>query len=373
MSEREPLLRIEVLSASRLWIIGTVVATVVGGTYGLQRLVLRLARDQQPDVFATVGTQAVPWYAWALLLPAIARVCARYPVSVDRPQRWLMQYLAAGVVASVVHTALCVVPIGLISDWTTVNLPLWVGFQQLLLNRGVSAFVEFALIAAVLQAVTFHQQSLAHAQATRALERLVTETELRALRMQLEPHFLFNTLNAIGAYVRAEPAMAESMIRHLSTVLRAVLDGDRKATSTVSEEMELVRCYLAIHEARMGARLAVRIAMSPDAERASIPTLLLQPLVENAIVHGAARRPGNVAIEVSADRDGDRVRLLVVDRGARHTDATAQTTSSGIGLANTRARLEHLYGADHRLYVNMDDDATRVAIEIPYTMTEQAA
>lgn len=352
----------------RLVGVGFAIALLVGGSYGVQRVLLRLARDQAPDVVSTMGAQLVPWLVWACLLPLIARFCVRVPLEFRVAS--VGTYVAAGVVASVGHAALSVVPIGLVTSWTVVNLPLWVGVQQLIANRSVVGVVEFVLIIALLHAVLFHERSGREADARRLLERSLVDAELRALRMQLEPHFLFNTLNAIAAYVRAEPATAESMLRHLSTVLRAVLDSGQQAMSSVTDELALVRAYLAIHQVRMGARLSVRIDEDPRAADIEIPTLLLQPLVENAIVHGAARRPGAVSVQVSVRMaaSGDALTLIVEDHGAV-VPASGQTgvrptASTGIGLANTRARLEHVYGEAQRLDTDFRDTGTIVKITL---------
>lgn len=352
----------------RLVGVGFAIALLVGGSYGVQRVLLRLARDQAPDVVSTMGAQLVPWLVWACLLPLIARFCVRVPLEFRVAS--VGTYVSAGVVASVGHAALSVVPIGLVTSWTVVNLPLWVGLQQLIANRSVVGVVEFVLIIALLHAVLFHERSGREADARRLLERSLVDAELRALRMQLEPHFLFNTLNAIAAYVRAEPATAESMLRHLSTVLRAVLESGQQAMSSVTDELALVRAYLAIHQVRMGARLSVRIDEDPRAADIEIPTLLLQPLVENAIVHGAARRPGAVSVQVSVRMaaSGDALTLIVEDHGAV-VPASGQagvrpTASTGIGLANTRARLEHVYGEAQRLDTDFRDTGTIVKITL---------
>jgi two-component system, LytTR family, sensor kinase len=351
------------MTSGRLWRWGFALATLIGGISGAQRLLIRWVRDQPLDVVSVVGAHLVPWYLWALLLPSLSAL-VRHRVTSQGLSAAIAWRLAAGsVVIAVAHTLLCVVPIGFVSAWTIVNRPLIVGAQQLLLNRGVTAWLECALLLSVLTALAYHERTLRHGLEVRALERSVADAELRALRMQLEPHFLFNTLNAIGAYIRSAPETAEAMLRHLSAVLRAVLDGGRAPVTTLEHEVELVRAYLAIHQVRMGERLQVDFVVPAEVLALRVPTLLLQPVVENAIVHGAARRPGPVRVQIGAVRCADRLQLTVVDSGRAAGASTHHT--SGVGLSNTRARLQHTFGNDHELQLTVTPEETRVMIAIP--------
>jgi LytS/YehU family sensor histidine kinase len=205
-------------------------------------------------------------------------------------------------------------------------------------------------------------------------ERLQTRlmrAELHALKMQLQPHFLFNTLHTISAFVLEDPKQANRMITRLSELLRQSFNRERGPLVTLEEELELLDHYVAIQEARFGDRLRVTFRVDPRAASAVVPTLLLQPLVENAVRHGAAPNGGVAEVEIAATRAGDRLHLEVRDNGPGLAAGNGNGgTGWGLGLTNTRARLSELYGATHRFdLVNAAPPATGAVatIEIPFS------
>jgi anti-sigma regulatory factor (Ser/Thr protein kinase) len=195
------------------------------------------------------------------------------------------------------------------------------------------------------------------------LETRLIETELKALRQQMHPHFLFNTMNTIAVLVReGRNDDAVTLLARLSSLLRMSLDNTGVPEVTLQQELDFLGHYIEIQKARFSDRLNVRLAIAPEALRARIPNLVLQPIVENAILHGIAPKmePGHV--DIRAEVDGDSLRLEVRDDGAgiAHGRAPAR---EGIGLANTRERLAKLYGARSRL--TLQSEAGRgVSVEI---------
>jgi two-component system, LytTR family, sensor kinase len=332
--------------------------------FGVQRLILRHARDLPLDVVSTMGTQLVPWLVWAFLVPWIAADCLRHPANGQRPVRVVARSAAMGVIVALTHTALCVIPLGLVTGWQVVNLPLTTGFAQLLVNRGVAAWIEYVLIVAVLQVMLLVSHARMRDLQAGALQAQVVDAELRALRTQLEPHFLFNTLNGIHAHIQDAPELAEEMLRHLSDVLRSVLDGNRTPERPLGEELALVRSFLRIHEFRFGTRLAIDVHSERDCETALTPTLLLQPLVENAIAHGVSQRPGSARIAVSARRDDARLVVAVEDSGDH--PATSLGSGHGIGLSNLRQRLAHHYGDQFAVTLDRTPTRTTVTLSLPF-------
>jgi two-component system, LytTR family, sensor kinase len=341
-------------------------AGMIGGMFGLQRLILRYAKDQQLMPLETVGVQLVPWLVWALLVPLIVAICALLPLSRARVTSALVAYAVIGVAAALLHTALCVIPIGWLSNWNIVSWPPQIGFTQLLVNRGVAAWTEFALIVAIVQTAHGVQHTRERERSEGALRSQLIDAELRALRMQLEPHFLFNTLNAIHAYIRESPAVAEAMLGDLSGVLRSVLASSERPERPLREELELSRSLLRIHESRFGSRLTVSVSSDEACDRATVPTLVLQPLVENAIVHGVSRRPGPVRVEIRATCTGNRLTLCVTDGGAAHGPATGRDEGHRIGLANTRQRLAQRYGDAAELRIDATPVRTTITIVLPF-------
>jgi signal transduction histidine kinase len=190
------------------------------------------------------------------------------------------------------------------------------------------------------------------------LETRLTEARLQLLRSQLNPHFLFNSLNSVAALVRSDAAGAEAMLARLSRFYRLAAETEGRQLSTVDEELCFIREYLAIETTRFGGRLSVELHADDASRDARMPTLLLQPLVENAVKHGIARNPGPGWIRVTITRDAARLRLAVENNGE------GDFRSGGIGLTNTRARLREMYGDAHELRIESARGATHIEIRL---------
>jgi LytS/YehU family sensor histidine kinase len=231
------------------------------------------------------------------------------------------------------------------------------------------------------------------------LEAQLAEARLSALRRQLDPHFLFNTLNAVSALVERDPRGVRRMLARLSDLLRFATDGAERAEHALRDELALVDRYLEIMQVRLQGRLTVVRAIDATVTDAAVPTLVLQPLVENAIRHGVERRAGPTRITLAARREGAMVVLAVRDDGpgpagavdaasadATASDATTDVTApdtgatgaigvdaagsdaprAGVGLANTRARLAALHGARASLALRREGGETIVELRLPY-------
>lgn len=174
----------------------------------------------------------------------------------------------------------------------------------------------------------------------------LSRAQLQALKMQLKPHFLFNTLNSISSLMYTDVEAADAMLARLSDFLRLTLDREMDQEVSLGEELEFVRRYLEIEKIRFDERLTVNVDVAKDVEAARVPTLALQPLVENAIHHGIAARPEGGSIAIRASRDEGRLHISVSDDGVGTRE---EHPRERIGLANTRARLQRLYGDAHQL------------------------
>lgn len=203
----------------------------------------------------------------------------------------------------------------------------------------------------------YHEQRVASAE----LEGRLTQARLEALRLQVHPHFLFNTLNAISAFIESDPERARRMIARLGELLRRTLDGGTTAELPLARELELLAPYLEIQRIRFGDRLSIELEVPADASSGLVPTLMLQPLVENAVEHGVARVSNGARVRLRAARTGDSLQLEIADNGPGPT-----RSSDGIGLANTRARLAGLYGQAHRFELEARNGGTVVTIELPF-------
>ena len=199
------------------------------------------------------------------------------------------------------------------------------------------------------------------------LERELFEARLAALKMQLNPHFLFNTLNMISSHVLEEPARAEAMIAHLADFLRLTLRHSQAQQVPLATELEFLDAYLEIMKARFEERLLVERQIDPGTGDALVPQLLLQPLVENAITHamGDHRQPGR--LRLVAARRGETLRLVVEDNGPGLAADGRPVVGRGVGLTNTAERLRHLYGEDQALALSTPDGGgLRLEITLPY-------
>jgi two-component sensor histidine kinase len=196
------------------------------------------------------------------------------------------------------------------------------------------------------------------------LERHLTQAQLRNLRLQLQPHFLFNALNTISETMYDDPAAADEMIGHLADLLRQSLRAHAQEV-TLAEELSLLERYAAIMRARFGDDLAIGLQVPADVTRALVPSLLLQPLMENAVRHGNATRLGRGRVEVRAGRREDQLVLEVWDDGAGA--AAAGPSAPGVGLGGTAERLALLYGDQHTFEAGADNEGGyRVTIRLPF-------
>ena len=196
------------------------------------------------------------------------------------------------------------------------------------------------------------------------LRSRLSRTELQALKLQLQPHFLFNTLNVITALVHRDSQRAERMISGLSELLRASLGSAREQEITLARELEVLQHYVDIQHVRFEGRLTVTVDAPGDIQRALVPNLILQPLVENAIRHGLETRAAPGEVSVLARRTGARLIVTVADNGVGEADPSRRR--EGVGLANSRARLRQLYGADQRFEAGGTVGGFRVVMDLPY-------
>lgn len=218
--------------------------------------------------------------------------------------------------------------------------------------------------------LTFAAHAVHYARQYRLRERELARAQLQALRAQVHPHFLFNTLNTIAALVPDQPRAADRMIAELATLLRASLRSDGALEVPLREELELVRAYLDIEQVRFGPRLTAEWDVDEAAGSALVPALLLQPLVENAVRHGLWPRDEPGRVRIAAHRSGGELRIAVEDDGVGV--APGGPVAEGVGLANSRARLRRLYGADHRFALAAGPGGAGVAVRVVLPYREAA-
>lgn len=287
------------------------------------------------------------WYAgWALLTPGVVTV-ARAFADERRLTRLLAVHLVFGLIFALLHVTLYAAMNAMIYGrmaWAP-----WSG-DLLLLKLATSVHVHlmiYAIIVAIVLGARAYRTLRDREVAAARLETRLSEAEAAALRAQLQPHFLFNTLNAISALVPDDPVTAQRLIARLGDLLRLSIDQHRSQRSALADELDFTNAFLAIEEARLGARLKIVRRIAPEVLTAQVPTLLLQPLVENAVRHGIAPLVAGGTLTIEAELAGDMLRIGISDDGKG-----AGAITEGVGLGNARRRLRQLYGERHTFEID---------------------
>ena len=304
---------------------------------------------------------SIQWLTWAGLAPLVFRLGERHPIPF--PPR--LSALARHVGYSLAVTLLAVVIGALVS---TLFEPSSFGQQliQFISKHYAIGLLAYWTLLAVQQLLHFQaEKSRREIEATRLATELA-QSRLQVLKTQLQPHFLFNTLHAIITLLDEDTLSAEDMLLRLSELLRAFLEEYDGQEITLERELALLDLYLGIQRKRYGDRLSTQIYVAPGTLHCAVPSLVLQPLVENAIRHGVSRRSASGLISIRAAREGQSLHIEVQDDGPGF-DVQGAPGGRGLGLANTSARLEQLYGDRAELHTgNAPGGGARVALVLPY-------
>ena len=310
---------------------------------------------QPPQWRLTLVMALTEWYAWAVLTPLVAWLARRFPLRSGSMVASLAVHTPAGLIVALVKVTLTrLLRLALVGTNAYFQIS----------NLATHYVIYWALVAAV-HALAYYRAGREGELRASQLEARLADARLQLLKMQLHPHFLFNTLNTISELVHEDPATADRMIASLSELLRESLDAGADDQVTLAKELELLDRYIDIQRARFGDRLDVRVDVEDEARDALVPILILQPIVENSIRHGLAARVRAETIQVRAMRFDDRLILEVADDGiGLGADAAVR---EGVGLGNARARLEALFGRDQSIDVsNVEGGGVLVRLAMPW-------
>jgi signal transduction histidine kinase len=356
---------LELPSRRRVWGVALSLFTVTGALRFTYMYFDDIARREAGTLVRRAIEESTGAYTAAVLFVAVVAFVWRYPL--DRP-RWRPRVPAhvAGLVAySLAHTTL------MFLTRTVIFRLLGMGAYdygympaRYLMEFGQDA-ISYASFVAIITLYRYYRVTRQREVRTAQLERGLAQAELKNLRLQLQPHFLFNALNTISSTMYDDPRSADRLIGQLSQLLRLSLRTSHAQEVPLREELDVLNCYLGLMTARFGSRLRVNVAIMPDVSDALVPSLLLQPLVENAIRHGNASRATGGAIEVHVERVGASLHLSVADDGPG-APADADIFAKGIGLSATRDRLRLLYGNSHRFSAGNHGPGFAVDITLPY-------
>ena len=363
------------------WLLVSTLMVVVGLSFTLNYYLFAdhyvAIFKKQPTLSEMLVWELPYWIIWAALAPAVFSITRRARIDRENWGSTIQAHILSGLFITLLHRG-----VYLLVGWllhvaayqslaTISNL-----FDFLFFFNLPTGFLTYgAILLLALAADYYDRYQEGELKASRfaaelANARLQTaEAQLRALKMQLQPHFLFNTLNSISALMAEDVDAADEMIARLGDFLRLTLENSGEERIPLSRELEFLKRYLDIEQIRFNDRLSVTLEVEPESLGASVPNLILQPIVENAIRHGIGSRPEPGHIDIQANRTGDLLRLMITDDGVgpRAAARTGGPIREGVGLSNTRARLAQHYGDAYTFELTgAPGGGSLVTLEIPF-------
>lgn len=345
------------------WLAGSLLWTVIGLSFASQFYVASLKAGRAVSWREAIVWSLGDWYVWGLLSVPIFALARRFHVEGRQWRPRLAIHACACVITALLYLFIRV--------WLGQLQLLWHGnaatfgdlFTPLLAKSFIFNVIVYWVIVCLAHALDYYEQSRQRERRGLELEKHLSQAKLQTLQLQLNPHFLFNTLHAISALMHKDVDAADRMVAQLSDLLRRALESGDEHEVPLRQELDFLERYLAIEKTRFGPRLKVQLLVEPDTLDALVPNLLLQPLVENAIHHGIEpqARPGEVGI--TARRVNDELVLEVRDDGV----GLPETHTENVGLANSRARLGQLYPGRSRLELrSRESGGVSVTVSIPF-------
>ena len=340
------------------WALSLGVWTLLGFFFATQTYITYLYSGGSAPFVLILRISLGEWYVWAVLAPAVVWLARRFPI--ERSRRW--RSLLVLVPASLVFTVL-----KLNLDEIVRQHVLGIPGRPSQIGKLHFTFLTYWAIVGVAHALEYYRRYRDRELRASQLEARLAQARLEALQMQLQPHFLFNTLHAISTLMHRDVEAADRMVTRLSDLLRLTLESAGVQEVPLKQEVEFLEKYLEIEQTRFQDRLTVQMEIPAETLDALVPNLILQPLVENAIRHGIAPRAGPGRIEIFARRAGLRLEIEIRDDGRGPGRVDAPDAKEGLGLANTRARLAQLYPGEHVFDLGeAASGGARVRVSIPF-------
>ncbi len=346
------------------WLVVFLCWTALALVFASQSYIYGIVTGEDKDWSRVFSWTLADWYLWALLSPAIFWLANRFRFERETWKQSLAAHFVAAVLFSFAHLFLQSI-VQCLTVWSHVGGDSVFGVFGFLLTKKIhlNLLTYAGIVGASHAAFYYHRYHERGAQLARA--------RLQTLQLQLQPHFLFNTLNTISELVHRDPPAADRTIARLGDLLRLALETEHQPEVTLRQELEFLGKYLEIEKTRFHDRLTVNFAVAPDALDACLPSMILQPIVENAVRHGVNSRPGAGIIEIRAERTGGKLEIRVSDDGAGlvgNIGGDGGFPREGIGLSNTRQRLQQLYGERQKLVLRdrSGGSGLEVALQIPF-------
>jgi two-component system LytT family sensor kinase len=303
---------------------------------------------------------------WAALTPLVIWLARRFRIERGRLWPSMAIHLSASVFCALLTKTIWDLIFGRSGEWSVVPFA-WTKYflsMSMVFTEGLTLYWLIVLTAYSIDYYHKYQASLVKGS---RLQTQLVQAQLQALKMQLHPHFLFNTLHSISALIHEDPDAADRMIARLSDLLRLSLESGAAQQVPLYQELRFLDLYLAIEKTRFEERLDVRFEIEPETREAMVPNMILQPIVENSIRHGIAPRMGRGQIRIFAAREGDWLVLKITDNGKGLSSSGISISQKGIGLGATIGRLERLYGNDQNfLLQNRGEGGVEAVMKIPF-------
>lgn len=354
------------------WLIIWAIWTLFGFFFTSQFTLQNQLSENPVPFWRILSWQLFSGYTWFLLTPLILWLGSKFPFEKGGWKKSVPIHIAASFLIAFSQLAIdaFVLPkLGYLRRYQPATF--WDTYKIfLLVNLHFSVAIYWAVLS-IYQAVRYYRKYRERELATSKLEARLAQSRLQVLKMQLHPHFLFNTLNAISELIYKDSESAERMIGDLSDLLRMSFENLEVQEISLKQELEFLRKYLEIEQMRFHDRLRIEMNISPETLDASVPNMILQPLVENAIKHGLAPRSEGGEIQIGAVRTNGSLELSVSDNGIGVPFNDLENLPEGVGLSNTRRRLKHLYGENHKFdLVTAEKSGLRVNLTIPFRALE---
>jgi two-component system, LytTR family, sensor kinase len=337
--------------------------TLIVITFSVQAYVFTVARGRPDNCWHEFLVASTDWYIWAALTPLVLFFCRRFRIT---SHDWLSAvpvHLAVGIVISFLQLAIQVRLNYIVNPGY--KMTYWRVLYFFATFKGHINLLTYWVIVALNHGFYYYEQARARELAWSRMETDLANAQLQVLNMQLHPHFLFNTLHSISTLISEDPQAARQMVLKLSDLLRASLNKIDQPAVPLQQELELLECYISIEQTRFKDRLAIKKEIDSTALACEVPTMILQPLVENAVRHGIGKHRQADRISIIAQRSNGRL-LLEVKNCIGSVENGGSAPARGIGLTNTRARLEQLYGNQHSLEIaNREGGGVAVKLTLP--------
>jgi two-component system, LytTR family, sensor kinase len=306
------------------------------------------------------------WFAWALCAPALVWLSQHFRFERHGLGRALLVHLPGVALFSLSHIAV----ITAVQWWLAMSAgrPFEWGpeFRHAALTNLPWEMITYSAIAAVSHAVLYYRETRDRAARATQIEAQLIKVRMVTLQQQLQPHFLFNTLHAISTLMHRDVDAADRTLMRLSDLLRMTLEYAGRPEVTLHTELDFLSKYLEIEQTRFAERLIVHFDIDAETLDTLLPSLLLQPLVENAIKHGVSRKAGPGHVNITTRRDHDKLWIEIRDDGAGLSESALSALQKGVGVSTTRARLQHQFGADFRFEFHRQEPGVSVVVAVPW-------